>query len=111
MSDTIFVTKSPLGMTVCCTEETWNSHITAGHSSMVGKADEVELAIKSPSCVYGSNSHPLSRDVYFAYNRLYNEYLKVVVHNFDTHSEVVSAWYQKEIKGNIGGLKYVGSKL
>ena len=107
----IFAANSPLGVVVYCMKETWNNHIIAGHSSMAGKDDEVKNAIESPSSVFESFSHPLSRDVYFAYNRLYNEYLKVVVHNFETHSEVVSAWYQQAIKGNIGGLKYVNPKL
>ena len=107
----VFTAQSPLGMVVYCTEETWNNHIVAGHSSMEAKEDEVKNAIESPSSIYESNSHPSSRDVYFAYNRLYNEYLKVVVHKFDTHSEVVSAWYQQSIRGNIGGLKYVDPKL
>ena len=107
----VFTANSPLGITVYCMEETWINHIIAGHSSMIGKDNEVKNAIESPSSVYDSYSHPLSRDVYFAYNRLYNEYLKVVVHNFGTHAEVVSAWYQQAIKGNIGGLKYVNLKL
>ena len=110
-NDIIFTATSPLGVTVYCMKETWNNHIIAGHSSMIGKNDEVKNAIESPSSVYDSFSHPLSRDVYFAYNRLYDEYLKVVVHNFESHSEVVSAWYQQSIKGNIGGLKYVNLKL
>ena len=78
---------------------------------MKNTEDEVNNAIESPSIIYESKSHPSSRDVYCAYNRQYNEYLKVVVHKFDAHAEVVSAWYQQAIKGNIGGLKYVDPKL
>ena len=106
-----FIAESPLGMTVYCTKETWSYHIIVGHSSMMGKENEVKDAIESPSSIYESNSHPSSRDVYFAYNHQYNEYLKVVVHKFDTFAEVVSAWYQQTIRGNIGGLKYVDPKL
>ena len=111
MHDHVFTANSPLGVTVYCSNDTWYNHIVAGHSPMTDKQTEVKYAIENPLCVYQSKSHPENRDVYFAHNLPYDEYTKVVVENYDTHSEVVSAWGQPEIKGNIGGLKYVKPKL
>jgi hypothetical protein len=111
MNNILFTARSPLGYNVVCESSQWENHIVAGHRTMRNKVELVEGALESPDSIWSSGTHPETRDVYFAYNAPNNAYTKVVVEEApDVHS-VVSAWIQKEVKGNIGELKYVKPKL
>ena len=109
--DVFFVAQSPLGITVKCTVEQWEAHILAGHANMAGRHEDVANAIRDPSWIFRSLSYPQTRDVYFSQPVGNREFLKVVVENQATVSEVVSAWLQAEIRGNIGEVVYAKSKL
>jgi|GEM_PF-1367718 len=119
MSKTLFEVKSALGKLVTCSTDTWNNHIKTGHSVMDGNVDKVIDAIQNPFTVYESNDNK-QRDVYFAHS-MYNIngrpptelVTKVIVQNEADFSTVVSAWPQREIKGNINEkvMKYVRPKL
>jgi len=75
------------------------------------KHDLAKGAIENPESIWSSKSHPDNRDVYFAHNAPNDAHTKVVVENTSEGHFVVSAWFQKEISGNIGEIKYVKPKL
>jgi len=83
---------------------------------MKGKENAVASAVAKPQWVYQSDTVP-SRDVYFAISGNTNEklrYTKVVVEtNTDKDADVVSAWMQPSVSGNInpGVIRYVNPKL
>jgi len=119
MSENLFEAKSPLGKLVTCSTDRWSNHIEAGHGIMKGNVDNVINAIQDPFIVYESNEYT-QRDVYFASSTYNIEgkasaelFTKVIVQNEANFSTVVSAWPQKEIKGNINDevMKYVKPKL
>lgn len=119
MGNKIFETTSALGYKVCCYRSNWKNHISSGHPIMVKNIEAVQKAVEKPEEVYQSNEWP-QRDVYFGRctEATYGDKLftKVIVEVSDDPTQtayVVSAWPQKDIKGNIsqGGLKYVKPKL
>ncbi len=112
-----FKVKSPLGYTVSCSKENW-SHIER-HEIMKENRDAVIDAVGDPVAIYSSEEWPDKRDVYFGRSNkaTYGEslYTKVVVNKpteYVSDGEVVSAWPQRDISGNIreGGLLYVKSR-
>jgi hypothetical protein len=112
-----FKVESPLGYTVSCSKENW-SHIER-HEIMKENRDAVIDAVGDPVAVYSSEEWPDKRDIYFGRSSkaTYGEslYTKVVVNKpteYISDGEVVSAWPQKDISGNIkeGGLLYVKSR-
>lgn len=112
-----FKVESPLGYTVSCTEENWE-HIKQ-HQIMEGNIDAIIDAIGDPFAIYTSQEWSETRDVYFGKSERasYGDKLltKVIVNKpteYNSEGEVVSAWPQKDISGNIdeGGLQYVKSK-
>jgi len=111
MDDILFVATSPLGFDVTCLQSTWDDHIAGRKSVMHNKQALVVNAIENPVSIHSSGTHPDNRDVYFANNAPNDAYTKVVVENSDACHLVVSSWLQKEIRGNIGELKYVKPKL
>ena len=99
----LFAATNPFGQIVRCSEHRWEKHIVAGHPSMRNKVDSVIGAIENPSSIWESGTHPKTRDVYFSHKSSDDAYTKVIVEG----ESVVSAWIQREVKGNIGELKYV----
>jgi len=83
---------------------------------MKGKEDVVAHAVAKPQWVYQSDDFP-SRDVYFAVSGNTNNklrYTKVIVEtNINNDADVVSAWMQASVLGNInpGVIRYVNPKL
>ena len=110
-SNILFTAQSPLGIVVECTVEQWETHVLAGHAIMVGRHEDVANTIRDPAWIFRSLSYPQTRDVYFSQLNDNKECIKVVVENQILGSEVVSAWIQSEVRGNIGEVKYVKSKL
>ena len=112
----VFTVTSPLGYIVSCTQSQWDNHILAGHKNMKGQEIVVANTITDPSWVLQSNEFP-SRDVYFANSGHTNEklqFMKVIVEtNTGDKANVVSAWMQPNIAGNInaGVIKYANPKL
>lgn len=119
MSDNIkFTAESPLGYTVECTEEQWDSHIISGHPVMRGNEQTVIDALTKPLAVYKSGSHS-KRHAYFGTteNASYGKkvlYTKVIVDNSEGRLEydTITAFPSKKIDGNIDGgeLLYVSNK-
>ncbi len=112
-----FKVESPLGYTVSCSKERWK-HITQ-HEIMKENRAAIMDAIGDPLAVYKSEEWPETRDIYFGKSEsaTYGEKLltKVVVDKpteYNDEGEIVSAWPQKDISGNIseGGLQYVKPK-
>lgn len=112
-----FKVNSPLGYTVSCSVESW-SHIEQ-HEIMKTNREAVIEAIGDPTAIYTSEEWPETRDIYFGKSEkaTYGEKLftKVVVNRpteYNSEGEVVSAWPQPNISGNIdkGGLQYVKSR-
>ena len=110
-TDVLFEAQSPLGVTVKCTVEQWETHVLAGHANMAGRHEDVANAIRDPAWIFCSLSYPQTRSVYFSQPIGSREFLKVVVENQALVSEVVSAWLQAEIRGNLGEVIYAKSKL
>ena len=112
----VFTIVSPLGYVVSCTQSQWDNHILVNHPNMKNKEDLVAFAITKPQWVYQSDTFP-SRDVYFAISGNTNEKLKftkvVVETSTPDDAEVVTAWMQPSVSGNInsGVIKYVSPKL
>ena len=111
MDDIVFEAQSPLGYTVFCSRTTWHNYILIGHPNMRGREDEVKDTIETPDSIFGSEEHPADRDVYFKRTALESMYVKVVTQDNGTVHHVVSAWRQRDVKGNIGVIKYVRPKL
>jgi len=111
MDENVFEVHSPLGHTVICSCMTWNNHILMGHPNMRGREEEVKNAIEMPDSIFASEERPADRDVYFKGTLQNNMYTKVVTQKRGIVHYVVSAWRQKEVKGNIGVMKYVKPKL
>jgi len=81
---------------------------------MRGREDTVSNTVANPQWVFQSDEFP-SRDVYFSKSGHTNEklmFVKVIVET-DTccDAEVVSAWMQPKVSGNIGVIKHVNPKL
>ncbi|MCL2171115.1 MAG: hypothetical protein FWB71_03085 [Defluviitaleaceae bacterium] len=112
----IFTAKSPLGYVVSCTQSQWDNHILARHPNMRGNEAIVANTISNPHKIHPSKEPP-GRDVYFAHSGNTNEklqFMKVIVAPpVNNEAEVISAWMQASIKGNIdpGVEKYVDPKL
>jgi len=109
--ENIFEAENPLGQIVICSRSVWENHILIGHPFMEGCAEIVKNAVETPDNIFESEEYPNERDIYFKYNTHNNLYTKVVTQKHGLVYRVVSAWFQKSVKGNIGGLKYVKSKL
>lgn len=114
-SKNIINIKSPLGYNVICSAHRWNNHVIEGHPMMKNRIDDVKCTIKDPLAVYGSDEWA-NRSVYFGRSKKSTLFTKVIVEDPNEYSEtgaLVSAWPQKEIKGNINekDLRYVKSKL
>ena len=119
MSGNSFTVQSPLGYTVVCSSEFWN-HIDDRHPIMKENEKALVNAISDPVAIYSSEKWPEKRDVYFGKTSqaTYGEkmFTKVVIDKPDEYNkegQVISAWPQKSISGNINerGLRYVKSKL
>ena len=110
MDNYVIEVKSVFGQITFCSVQTWE-HIVSGHQVMKDKMGQITQSVSDPDFVYESKSHPTNRDIYFRYDRSDKEYTKVIVQNKESFSEIVSAWPQDEIAGNIGGLKYVRPRL
>jgi len=114
--DTLFTARSPLGYSVICTKNQWENHVIASHGIMTKKEHLVKNTISSPIAIYQSDEFP-NRDVYFAHSGHNNnniKYTKTIVEVKSNNSaEVVSAWLQPRISGNINPevMKYVDLKL
>jgi len=111
MGENIFEVRSPLGYIVICSQVTWEQHVLIGHPVMQGKENELKSTIEAPDYIFESEEHPKDRNVYFKYNALSRKYIKAVTKGDLFIHYIVSAWLQNELKGNIGGLKYVKHKL
>lgn len=113
-----FAVESPMGYTVKCSEDNWK-HIKEHHEIMKENREAVIDSIGDPIAIYSSEEWPEKRDVYFGKSNkaTYGEnlYTKVIVNKpteYSEEGEVVSAWPQKNISGNIseGGLLYAKSR-
>lgn len=112
MSETLFTASSPLGYNVVCSQNRWNNHILTSHSNMKNKEHVVANTISNPTVIYQSDEYDTT-DVCFGDSGNTNpklKYAKVIVAN---SSDVVSAWLQEDIRGNINPkvIKYVKAKL
>lgn len=123
MNDDIIKASSPLGYTVRCSKDQWETHIKENHPVMSNNVPAIIDAIENPVVIYSSRDNP-NRDVYFGMSSLatYSNklYTKVIVSEKDAYANVrgnaikdmITTFPAKEIGGNVdeGGLKYVNPK-
>ena len=112
MNKTKFAVSNYQGITVSCSDDTWEGHIVPGHSIMRDNVDAVKDTIKRPDTVYSSNQ-PGKREVYFKASDIstYDALTKVVVEyspgkkNPDAVvGNVVTAFPTKAEKGGIANV-------
>ena len=111
MTEKIFTIKSPLGYNIVCSDTTWSEHIQTSHAMMSENIEAVKDAVGNPMAVYQSAEWP-NRDVYFGKssqatygNLLYTKVVVVTPDEYNEEGDVVSAWPQRNISGNIGELR------
>lgn len=107
MSNKIEITDI-FGERVICSRDTWYGHIATGHPIMKNNVEAVVDTIQSPEAVFRS-AETSDRKVYFKNSELssYNMYTKVVTKSVGSQvNEIVSAWPQQKIGGNIGDELY-----
>ncbi|GHV37665.1 hypothetical protein FACS1894187_15010 [Synergistales bacterium] len=96
----LFETTDALGRKVICESDQWHSHIITSHPEMIGKIYNVESAVSKPDVIYKSDKHD-DRDVYFQNYGFPELYIKVVVGFSSDPGKIITAFIQKEIRGNI----------
>ena len=100
----IFETTDPLGSKVVLSQTQWQSHLINNHTVMKGNEQAIKEAIEDPEAIFKSNSEP-NTEVYFGLSTsaTYGQrnFTKVIVDFTTPTGYIISAWPQKDIKGNI----------